>query len=98
MRGLFGSLYLSWAIWSVIFCFPVETVFVSGCRLHLELGCLTVSAGLDRGLDVADALNCDTVLIIAVNHLVFELTDLVDQDTKFVGDIGHIVVTRLTPN
>lgn len=51
--------------------------------LVLELGnlvgdlLLAVTAGLDRGLDVADALHSDAVLIIAVDVLVLELANLV---------------------
>ena len=57
----------------------------------------TISAGLDGRLDVTDALNRHTVLVIAVHILVLELTDLVEQDAKLVGDIGHVVVARLAP-
>lgn len=57
----------------------------------------TISAGLDGRLDVTDALNRHAVLVIAVHILVLELTDLVEQDAKLVGDIGHVVVARLAP-
>lgn len=59
---------------------------------------LTVTAGLDRGFDVTDALDGDTVLVVAVDILVLELTNLVDQDTELVCDIRNVVVTCLSPN
>lgn len=59
---------------------------------------LTVTAWLNGGLNVADALDCDTVLIVSVDELVLELTNLVDEYTKLVGDIRDIVVASLAPN
>jgi hypothetical protein len=59
---------------------------------------LTVSAGLDGSLNVTDALDGDTVLVVAVDELVLELTDLVDEHTELVGDIGDVVIESLTPN
>lgn len=59
---------------------------------------LTISAGLDRCLDVADALDGNTVLVVAVDELVLELTNLVNQDSELVGNIGNIVVASLTPD
>jgi hypothetical protein len=59
---------------------------------------LTVSAGLDGSLNVADALDGDTVLVVLVDELVLELTNFVDQNTKLVGDIRNVVVTSLTPD
>jgi hypothetical protein len=59
---------------------------------------LTVTARLHRGLDVTNALNGNAVLVVAVNVLVLKLTNFVDQDTKLVGDVRHIVVACLTPN
>lgn len=38
----------------------------------------TVSARLHRSLNVANALDSDTILIVAVNELILELADLVD--------------------
>jgi hypothetical protein len=58
---------------------------------------LTISAWLDGCLDIADALDGDTVLVVAVDELVLELTDLVDENAKLVGDVGNVVVTALTP-
>lgn len=60
-------------------------------------GVLTVSAGLHGGLDVTDALNGDTVLVVAVDEHVLQLTDLVDQDTELIRDIRNVLVAGLTP-
>ena len=59
---------------------------------------LAVTAGLHRGLDVADALHGDAVLVIAVDVLVLELANLVQQDTELVGDVGNILVGTLAPD
>lgn len=72
--------------------------------LVLELGnlvgdlLLAVTAGLHRGLDVADALHGDAVLVIAVDVLVLELANFVQQDTKLVGDVGDVLVGTLAPD
>lgn len=62
------------------------------------VGDLTVSAGLYGSLNVANTLNSHAVLVIAVDELVLQLTDLVDQDTELVGNIGHVLVTGFTPD
>jgi len=59
---------------------------------------LTISAGLDGSLNVTDALDGDTVLVVAVDELVLELTDLVDEHTELVGDIGDVIVETLAPD
>lgn len=59
---------------------------------------LTVPAGLDRRLNVANALNGDAVLVVAVDELVLELTDLVDEHTELVGDIRNVVIETLAPD
>lgn len=59
---------------------------------------LAVAARLDGSFDVADALNSDAVLIVAVDKLVFKLTDFIDQNAKFVGDIGDVVIACLAPD
>ena len=48
---------------------------------------LAVPAGLDRGFDVSDALDCDAVLVVAIDQLVFEFSDFVDENTELVGYI-----------
>jgi hypothetical protein len=37
-------------------------------------------------------------LVVTINILVFELTDLVDEDTKLVSDVRDIVVASLAPD
>jgi hypothetical protein len=59
---------------------------------------LTISAGLDGSLNVADALDGDAVLVVAVDELVLELTDLVDEHAELVGDIGNVVIETLAPD
>lgn len=58
----------------------------------------TVAAGLDRGLNVADALHGDAVLVVAVDVLVLELADLVEEDAELVGDVRDILVAALAPD
>jgi hypothetical protein len=59
---------------------------------------LTVSTGLHGSLDVADALHRNTVLIVTVDELVLELSNLVDQNSKLICHIRDIIVTVLTPD
>lgn len=59
---------------------------------------LTVTAGLDGSLNVADALHSNTVLVVAVDVLILQLSDLVQQDTKLVSDIGHVFIRALSPD
>lgn len=42
---------------------------------------------LNRGFDVADRFDGDSVLVVSVDELVFELADLVDEDAELVGYI-----------
>ena len=80
----------------MIFCLPV-VLSASGTKKR-DSAKLTVSAGLDGSFDVTDALDGDTVLVVLVDELVLELTNLVDQNTKLVGDIRDVVVTGFTPD
>jgi hypothetical protein len=59
---------------------------------------LTVTAGLDGCLNVADALNGDTVLVVTVHVLVLKLSDFIDQHTQLVCHIRDVIVARLAPN
>lgn len=67
------------------------------CDLICDL-LLPVTAGLHRGLDVADALDGRAVLVVAVDILVLKLTNFIDQDAELVGDVRNIVVARLAPD
>ena len=58
----------------------------------------TVTAGLDGGLDVANALDGNTVLVVAVDKEVLKLANLVDQHTELIRYIGHILIARFTPD
>ena len=97
MRGLLGSLYLSCAIWSVIFCLPGEQGHQHEAPNRGQLRQPTVPAGLHRSFNVANAFDRDTVLIVAVNELVFKLADFVDENTKLVRNIRHVIITTFTP-
>ena len=61
-------------------------------------GQLTIATGLDRCLNVANALDGNAVLIVTVHILVLEFTNFVNQDAEFVGDIGYVIVARLAPD
>jgi hypothetical protein len=60
---------------------------VTGSKFEIEDGDLTVSAGLHGSLDVTDALNGDAVLVVAVDELVLQFTNLVDQDAELIRDV-----------
>jgi len=57
-----------------------------------------VSAGLDRSLNITDALDSDTVLIITINIQVLEYADFIDQDAELVRYVGHVIVACLAPD
>jgi hypothetical protein len=59
---------------------------------------LTVTRRLNGCLKIADAFDGDAVLVVAVDELVLELTDLVDEDTELVGDVRNVVVAALAPD
>ena len=59
---------------------------------------LSVSTGLHRGFDVANALDGYTILIIAIDKLVFELADFVNQDSQLVRYVRNVIITCLAPD
>ena len=66
--------------------------------LSKSLPVLTVSAWLNGSLNVPDALDGHAVLVVAVNELVFELADLVNEHTKLIRHVRHVVVTCFSPD
>lgn len=58
----------------------------------------TITTGLNGGLNVTDALDSHTVLVIAINILVLELANFVDEDTQLVGDVRYVVVAGFAPD
>jgi hypothetical protein len=58
---------------------------------------LAVSGRLYGSFDVADGLDGHTVLVVAVDELIFELANLVDEDTELVSDITDVFVATFTP-
>lgn len=63
----------------------------------MELCQLTVSTGLHRSFNITDAFNRESVLVVAIHELVFQLANLVDQHTQLVGYVRDIVVTAFAP-
>lgn len=84
LSNLVGDLLLAYTLLTVKHCTDFDK--------------LTVTAGLDGCFDVTNALDGDTVLVIAIDILVLELTNLVNQDTELVCDIRNVVVTGLSPD
>ena len=62
------------------------------------VGQLTIAAGLDRSFNVTDALDSHTILVVAIDELVLELSDLVDQHTELVRDVRDVIITSLAPD
>lgn len=58
---------------------------------------LTVSTRLYGCLDISDALHGDSVLVIAIDILVLELANFVNEYTELVGDVGNVFVAGLAP-
>lgn len=59
---------------------------------------LTISAGLHGCFDVPDALHGNAVLIVAINVLIFQFANLVNENTELVGHIRNILVASFTPD
>jgi hypothetical protein len=58
----------------------------------------TISAWLNRRLDIPDALDGDTVLVIAIDELVLQLANLIDQNTQFIRNVRDIFIAFLAPD
>lgn len=59
---------------------------------------LTVATRLHRGLDVSNTLHGNTVLVIAIDVLVLQLANLVEENTQFIRDVGDILVAAFAPD
>ena len=59
---------------------------------------LTISARLHRSFNVSDALHGNTVLVITIDVLIFQFTDLIEEHTKLVCDVRNIFVTSFAPD
>ena len=59
---------------------------------------LTVTAGLNGSLNVTDALDSNTILVVAVDVEILQLSDLVQKNTQLVGHIRDVFVAVLTPD
>ena len=93
----FFVLELSNLVGNLLLAFYVLLVPGPSNRAQLYLS-LTVSAWLDGSFNVADALDGNTVLVVAVDVLVLELADFVEQNAELVGHIGYILVASFTPD
>ncbi|KAH0562669.1 hypothetical protein GP486_002652 [Trichoglossum hirsutum] len=49
-------------------------------------------------LDIPNALDGDTILVVAVDKLVLQLANLIDQNTQFVRNVRDIVIALLAPD
>lgn len=58
----------------------------------------TVSARLDRCLDIPNALDGDAVLVVSVDVLILKLANLVQEDAELVRDVRDIFVASLAPD
>lgn len=79
----------------MIFCLPANVSVLLNLSGLVEL---TVATRLDRSLNVADALDGHAILVVAVDILIFELANLVDQHTELVRDVRHIIIACFAPN
>lgn len=58
----------------------------------------TVSAWLYRSFNVANTLNRKTVLVVSINELILQFTNLINQNTKLVSDIGNVIIAGFAPD
>lgn len=59
---------------------------------------LTITAGLNRRLDITDTLDSDAVLVVTIDVLILELANLVHQHTELVSDVRDILIAALAPD
>lgn len=52
---------------------------------------------MDGRLNVANALDGDSILVVAVDVLIFELANLVEENAEFVGYVRYVLVAGLAP-
>ena len=62
------------------------------------VGQLTIAAGLNRSFNVTNAFDSHAILVVTIDELVLELSDLVDQHTELVRDVRDVVITSLAPD
>jgi hypothetical protein len=52
---------------------------------------------LNRRFNVPNALDGDTVLVVAVDKLILKFANFINQDAKFISNIRDILVTPFSP-
>lgn len=58
---------------------------------------LTITTRLHGHFNIPDALHRDSVLVIAIDKLVFQLANLVNENTELIRYIRDVIVARFTP-
>jgi hypothetical protein len=53
---------------------------------------------LNGSFDIANALDGNTVLVIAIDELIFKFTNFVDQDAELIRNIRNVIVAGFTPD
>lgn len=76
IRGELGSLNLSLAISSVIFCLPGIDIG-KYYTANISARVLTIPTRLNRSLNVSDTLDSDSELVVMVDIHILELSNLV---------------------
>jgi hypothetical protein len=64
----------------------------------MDKGGHTVSARLDGSLDIPNALDRNTVLVIPIDVLVLQLANFIQENAELVCHIRDILVARFTPD
>lgn len=59
---------------------------------------LTISAGLHARLNIPDALDRHSILIVPIDKLVLKLANLENEHTEFIGDVGNVLIAFFAPN